>query len=340
MKIKKKNKIPFIQTECCEKYQSRIEKLKPIFPDDKFYSFDTIKWLIRSQSKESLKKSINSLIEKPKQKKKSKSFSKYKQKKKICIVINPKYFCTKTTFEKILKLKELFLDFDKDRNSKMEIGEITNMFNINGIPATTEDIKQLIFKNKQTQKLFLNFYQFVQFSLQSDYDFRLFMREQKKIQKNSKNNTNYLPMNFNLLLDYFIAKGEERKSIQKIKSSINSIGKLINENQKNVSNLQNFVKLNEEIQVNNIMEEFSKLFNLTTNFNKEERDSPNKEKHFNKHKLLNCKGMFSNVIKHNIDNHKFNNIQTLPEINTKKNNFFKKKINHYHQSSFCKALHE
>ena len=66
MKIKKKKEIPFIQTECCEKYKSRLEKLKPIFPDDKFYSFETIKWLMRSQSKESLKKSLNNLIEKQK----------------------------------------------------------------------------------------------------------------------------------------------------------------------------------------------------------------------------------------------------------------------------------
>lgn len=339
MKIKKKKEIPFIQTECCEKYKSRLEKLKPIFPDDKFYSFETIKWLMRSQSKESLKKSLNSLIEKPKQKKISRSFSKYKP-KKICIVINPKYFCTKTTFEKILKLKELFLDFDRDSNAKMEIDEITNMFNINGIPATTEDIKQLLFKNKQTQKLFLNFYQFVDFSLRNDNDFRLFMREQRKQQKNSKNNTNYLPMNFNLLLDYFLTKGEERKSIQKIRSSINTIETLINENQKKVSNLQNFVQLNEEIEISNIMEEFSKLFNLTTNFNKEEYDNPDKDNHLKKRKFLNCKGMFSNVIKHNIDNLKLNNNQMFPNINAKKSNFFQKKISHYHQSSFCKDLHE
>ena len=325
-----------IHKEYCDKYKERLEMLRSVPPNEVFHTYETIKWLRRSQSKTAIKKSINSLIKKPQiELKQSRSFTAPK-KQKIRIVINPKYFFTKGTFEKILKLKELFLDFDKDGNRKMEIEEMTAMFNINNVHATTEDIKQLLFKNKNTQKLFLNFYQFVQFSLGNDYDFRLFMREQRKNQILQPGETNYLPMNFNLLLDYFLTKGEERRSVAKITNSINIIDDIIINNKTKIENIDAFIRMNSEIKINNIMDEFSKLFSLTTNGTPEEFQAKRKRtKKRTSIAMIKCNGAFSNAIKENMIAQEKPRVLKLPKlVKHKENILIYKKINHYHNSKF------
>ena len=161
------------------------------------------------------------------------------------VKINPKYFFDQKTFKKILKFREIFLEFDEDQSRKMEIDEMVEMFNQNHINASLEDLKNLFFKDKKVNKedimkLYLDFYQFMNFALTKDQDFRNFMREikerNKKKEKKPRDKKNeeedegedYLPMNFNLMFDYFLMKGKERASIDEIEKSIKEMDKIIN----------------------------------------------------------------------------------------------------------------
>ena len=163
--------------------------------------------------------------------------------------INPKYFFDQKTFQKILKFKEIFLEFDEDQSRKMEIDEMVEMFNQNHINANLEDLRNLFFKDKHVKKedimkLYLDFYQFMNFALTKDQDFREFMREIKAKRKNrnkdgknnEEDNIGYLPMNFNLMFDYFLMKGKERASYDEIKKSIVEMDKIINSNKNNENN--------------------------------------------------------------------------------------------------------
>ena len=92
-------------------------------------------------------------------------------------------------------------------------------------------------------KLYLDFYQFMNFALTKDQDFREFMREikakrksNKEGKKNDEEDEGYLPMNFNLMFDYFLMKGKERASYEEIQKSIVEMDKIINNNNKNNEN--------------------------------------------------------------------------------------------------------
>ena len=185
------------------------------------------------------------------------------------ININPKYFFTKETFNNVLKLKKIFLEFDKDGNRRMELDEMLEMFMSNKISANINDLVELFFKGKkfkekEVMKLYLNFHQFIYFALTKDQDFRQFIRiikeraekeKEKKIKEKKKlgitNNSNekdyenekdgYLPMSFNSLLDYFVDKGKERASKEVINKAIEEMNKIINKT-KNKFNLSNSVR--------------------------------------------------------------------------------------------------
>ena len=96
------------------------------------------------------------------------------------------------------------------------------MFNTNNIKVNKDELKSLFFKKDeifQNDVLYLDFYQFMEFALNKrcDQDFRLFMRKLKNKNFNDKSGrlsifpidnekeSLFLPMNFNLLLDYFIS---------------------------------------------------------------------------------------------------------------------------------------
>ena len=248
----------------------QVKRFANVPPSDIFYNPNSIKWFRKKYNEDLIKKSIYSLFPnnclpcmnedeitpmyillewlstylKPK--------DKYKH-----VWINPKYFFTKEVYEKVLKLKEIFLQFDEDGSRKMEIDEMVTMFKTNHINVTEDDLCSLFFKGKKFRKedinkLYLDFFQFMKFALSkaSDQDFRIFMRnikekiikekekEKKEEEEENKNGLKkkeeiqddlfvdekkepiFLPMNFNLLLDYFINKGKERKSQKKIRKAI------------------------------------------------------------------------------------------------------------------------
>ena len=157
--------------------------------------------------------------------------------------INPKYLFNESTFKKILKLREIFLEFDSRGNLEMDFDEIVKMFNQNHIKADKNDIVNLFFKDKKIKKeddilkLHLDFYQFINFALEKEQDFREFMRRIKQKYKKKeddnyddkdeyntkKSESVYLPMNFNLVLDYFINKEKERHSIDIMKNAFEQL---------------------------------------------------------------------------------------------------------------------
>ena len=250
------------RTEPKELKQNRLLSSKP---NSKYHNFNTIKWLSKKYSDYIKEKSIYSLLPnngKPlipeyesefnkrhrQMMEYLESFHELKERERF-VNINPKYFYDNTTFKKILKLKEMFMEFDKKGNHKMIIKEIVNLFKQNNINVDINDIKELFFKNikirnkKEEAKnlLYLNFYQFINFALTREQDFRQFMRNVKKkniIEENEKNfkvskfnegkkKNIYIPMNFNLIFDYLINKEKQRNSIEIVENAIKEMDKII-----------------------------------------------------------------------------------------------------------------
>lgn len=278
-------KLPFSsrKIEPKEVTKNRIKLSKP---STAFHDFTTIQWLRQKFSENMINKSIYSLLPnngKPvipenesEEGKRHRKMMEYLESMKEplgrerYVNINPKYFFSKTTFENVLKLKRIFLEFDKDGNRRMELDEMLEMFMSNKISANINDLVELFFrgkkfKQKEVMKLYLNFHQFIYFALTKDQDFRQFIRnikersekeKERKLREKKKlgvttNNSNgkdneiekdgYLPMSFNSLLDYFVDKGKERASKEVINKAIEEMNKIINKT-KDKFNLSNSVR--------------------------------------------------------------------------------------------------
>ena len=264
-------KLPFSKREKIPE-EERKKRIREQKPNRLYHNFYTIKWLRKKYSDSLIERSVFSMLpdngkpvvpdDESEREKKHRLLMEYVDslykrvpEREKNVNINPKYFFDQKTFEKILKFKEIFLEFDEDQSRKMEIDEMVEMFNQNHIEASLEDLKNLFFKEKKVKKedimkLYLDFYQFMNFALAKDQDFREFMREIKaKRKKNEKGAANwekskdkeenededdgYLPMNFNLMFDYFLMKGKERASIEEIEKSMNEMDKIIKGSKKN-----------------------------------------------------------------------------------------------------------
>ena len=246
-------KLPFsnVKKEEPDIKKKRIELLRP---SRKYHDFHTIQWLRKKYSESVIEKSVFSIlpengkakipINESEQKKRKRKMMEFLESfkgpigKEKFVKINPKYLYNETTYDKIKKLKEIFLEFDGSGYRKMEMNELASLFNQNNIRADTKELVKLFFKDKNIKKedyakLYLNFYEFLNFALTKEQDFRQFMRNIKEKYKNeeeSKDKNVYLPMNLNLVLDYFINKAKERSSIEKIEKAINEMDMIIKEN--------------------------------------------------------------------------------------------------------------
>ena len=242
-----KPKLPF-SIRNTESNDFRKNKIKFQKPSKTLHNFYTVKWLRNKYSDSVLEKSVLSLLpEKSNEiemvyeedRERSKRYQKMMDYLKSLkgpvgrekfVEINPKYFFDESTFDKILKLREVFLEFDQKKTQKMDFYEILNMFNHNHIKADKKDIADLFFKGKRLKrkediaKLNLGFFQFVRFALKKEQNFKEFMRKIKEKTKKSDDKENlYLPMDFNLIMDYFINKEKERHSINKLKKAVNTL---------------------------------------------------------------------------------------------------------------------
>ena len=248
-------KLPFSNIK---KDDPEIKKLKKelLKPSRLYHDFHTIQWIRKKYSDSVIEKSVFSIL--PGEGKAkipiNESEAKKRQRKMIeylnsfkgpvgrekYVNINPKYLYNETTYDKIKKLKEIFLEFDGNGYRKMEMNELLSLFNQNNIRADIKELVKLFFKDKKVKKddyskLYLNFYQFLTFALTKEQDFRQFMRNIKEKYNKSNDEENkdkdtYLPMNLNLVLDYFLNKGKERSSIEKIEKAINEMDNIIKEN--------------------------------------------------------------------------------------------------------------
>ena len=229
--------------------QNRLISAKP---SEKYHTFSTIRWLNQKYSDSVKQKSIFSLLpNKGKVKKPENESEKDKRHRKIIeylesfrapkereknVEINPKYFYNKQTFEKIKKMKEMFLSFDKEGKQKMVLKEVVKLFKNNGIDVDINEIKDLFFKNIEhthpknlpINLLYLDFYQFMTFALSGDQDFRLFIRKMKKKKINNYDKKGlYFPMNFNVALDYFMRKEKQRTSVKAVQNAIKDMDKMM-----------------------------------------------------------------------------------------------------------------
>jgi hypothetical protein len=279
-------------------------KFKDKHPHENIHDYQTIKWLKSRYSQSLLKKSVNTLLPnnglrvggicKVKTKENlanefisQSSFYQSPENKIKNFDIQPKYFYSDLIMTKIKKLLDIFLEFDGDGSRRLEIGEIKTMFKTNNIPVIEEDLIKLFFKNqkiKNTSEPYLDFFQFMSFALskESDQDFRLFMRmiKTKKIRESfmnlGENKENlFLPMNFNLVLDYFNNKGKQRESEEKIKTVIDKMDEIINPIRDD-----NCDKIEEEINENeNLSEKTKSIISYKMEYQKEEEDKIKEEKY-------------------------------------------------------------
>ena len=252
----------------------RLKKIESLRPSSLYFDNHVIKWMRSKYSQSTIEKSLYSIFpEKGKTERNKNETESEKRRREMIeflegsrelkgkekyVKIHPKYFFDETTFEKIQKLKKIFLEFDTNGNNKMSLDEIVNMFNDNNIKAKEEDLIKLFFKNKKIKKkeyfkLYLTFYQFLNFALHNDQEFRHFMRKIKsKYKEEIKKNNNvedenvYFPMNLNLLFDYFISKAKENSSFKKIKNAIDRINKFVTNSEKKQTDIKHLQNLNIE----------------------------------------------------------------------------------------------
>ena len=262
-------KLPFSKREKISE-EERNKKIREQKHNRIYHNYYMIKWLRNKYSDSLIEKSVFSMLpdngkpvvpdDESEEEKRHRLLMEYVDslykrvpEREKNVNINPKYFFDQKTFEKILKFKEIFLEFDEDQSRKMEIDEMVEMFNQNHIEATLEDLKNLFFKGKRVKKedimkLYLDFYQFMNFALTKDQDFRNFMREIKEKRKKKEKKTGsmdnlqeknedddnddegYLPMNFNLMFDYFLMKGKERASVDEIEKGMEEMDRIVNSN--------------------------------------------------------------------------------------------------------------
>ena len=306
------SKLPFSKREKISD-EERIKQFREQKPNRIYHDFAMIKWLRNKYSDSLIEKSVFSMLpdngkpvvpeDESEGEKKHRLLmefldSLYKRvpEREKHVNINPKYFFDQKTFQKILKFKEIFLEFDEDQSRKMEIDEMVEMFNQNHIKASLEDLRNLFFKDKRVKKedimkLYLDFYQFMNFALTKDQDFREFMREVKARRKKNEKNTldknedefdedkeGYLPMNFNLMFDYFLIKGKERASYEEIENSIKEMDKIINHN--NDPNYDD-EKENEKGKINKNKKSRKNLSELNDSINKNKSNEENKDININ-----------------------------------------------------------
>ena len=290
-------KLPFSKRTIEPKEITR-NKIQLKKPSKVFHNFETIQWLRKKYSENIINKSIYTLLpnngkpvipeDESEEDKRHRKMIEYLESLKEPIgrekyvSINPKYFFNRTTFETVLKLKKIFLEFDADGNRRMELDEMLEMFESNKISANINDLVDL---------------QFINFALTKDQDFRQFMRNIKERAEKEKNKTKsgdksdteeekdgYLPMSFKSLLDYFIDKGKERDSKEVINKAIEEMNEIINKTKLNRSN-------------NNIKKLISqKTLKYTENQNKSMNLNLSKKKTIISQKTLQP-GMFKCLIK-------------------------------------------
>ena len=221
-------------------YRIRIAQHVNTKPSQQLRDYQTIEWFRKRCGDYAVKRSLQSLLPINSATSAVDSSNNSSNNNNNHLLINPKYLYNDITFHKIKLLRDIFLAFDEDCSRKMEIDELLQMFKENELNVKFEDLVELFFNKKNVtmckekdKQLYLNFWEFVLFALEKDAEFRKFMRRLKEKYLHDNNNTNngrvgeFLPMSFDVLLDYFIMKGKERDSKGKVTSALNAMDNVV-----------------------------------------------------------------------------------------------------------------
>ena len=218
--------------------------------------------------------------------------------------VHPKYFYTKDDYEKILKLRDLFLALDETGNQRsMEITQLKQMFKMNNINVSKKQLIDLFFTDNKSpndiNKLVLDFDKFISFATEKEQNFNDFMRNIRQTHKpkgtgaaNQKNGM-YFPNNFDLLLKYFIKKRKENKGKLMVKKAIKEMDSVITSVKSSFNNINNApIKQSERnVKIDNtqfkkvnfwqIMKQFEGLFNLNNTHSSDNNTSHHKSSSVN-----------------------------------------------------------
>ena len=142
--------------------------------------------------------------------------------------IKPEYLFSPLVLEKIYKLRDIFLHFDKDRSRTLEISELCAMFNSNNIPITKNELIDLFtLQGEQKRKSWqykLTFLDFVKFCLdeQCQEKYRILIT---KIKQRSKK-TLHIPLSLQQTLEYISNQTQIQRCYNKIHKGIKKIEKI------------------------------------------------------------------------------------------------------------------
>ena len=111
----------------------------------------------------------------------------------------------KISIERIMKIRDLFLEFDADRNRTFDQDEIYVMFNMNKIPITKEEVVELFGFNKKKQ--FLSFFEFIQLTVNEAFSNKFKKLIMEKIRYRTKD-TDICPNDFSDMLSHLCEFGK------------------------------------------------------------------------------------------------------------------------------------
>ena len=111
----------------------------------------------------------------------------------------------KLSMERIMKIRDLFLEFDADKNRTFDQDEIYIMFNMNKIPITLEEVIDLFGFSKR--KKFLSFFDFIQLTVNEAFSSKFKKLIMEKIRyRTSKNDI--CPNDFSDMLSHLCEFGK------------------------------------------------------------------------------------------------------------------------------------
>ena len=142
----------------------------------------------------------------------------------------------KLSVERIMKIRDLFLEFDADRNRTFDQEEIHIMFNMNKIPITIEEVIELFGFNKR--KKFLSFFEFIQLTVNEAFSNKFKKLIMEKIRYRT-NKTDICPNDFSDMLSHLCEFGKLSPEL-KDKTKENQMETIAKEkaSKKNVLDLQ------------------------------------------------------------------------------------------------------
>ena len=282
--------------------------IKMMQSQPKIYNINTFGFYRRQVKQKDLDKAFIKLIEKEEQRiKEEKAFLKKminnfecnsKSKKNITYnkssnnrvnnsernrYLNLNLIFPKISIERINKIRDLFIEFDVDKNRTFDKDEIYLMFNTNKIPITKEEVIDLFGFNKR--KKFICFNEFINLTVNEDFSNKFTKLIMEKLRYRC-NESDICPNDFNDMLSHLCEFGKlspelkEKTRNEQIKNKKQNDYKILDNENKNQKN-SNINETTEKSDEKKEKDEFD--FNNEKDIN-EIRENPNllkREKEYN-----------------------------------------------------------